>query len=107
MAIAITVTGRHMEVTPAIRDYAEEKAAKLERYYDALQGIEVVADRSDPNHYAVEMIASIPHHQPLVASNTDTDLYASIDAVVDKLERQLTDHKEKIRNRKHNPGARP
>ena len=99
----INVIGRHLEITPAIREYAQQKMAKLPRYYDRIQSVEVVADRADHHdeHYAVEIIVQVDRTDPFVAKVAGRDLYACIDASVDKLERQLTDHKEKLRNRKH------
>lgn len=98
----VTVTGRHMEVTEALKAYAEQKAAKLEKYYDLIQEIEVVLDssKSSPN---VEMIVNAEHRNTFVAHHGDGDAYACIDGCVHKLERQITEHKKKYRNRKH-PG---
>lgn len=97
----ITVTGKHLEVTEAIRSYARNKAGKLPRYFDRIRQLEVLIDKRDHGHQAVEMIAHVDHHDPFLANVTGTDLYGCIDEAVDKLERQLTEHKEKVRNRKH------
>ena len=97
-----TITGRHIEITDAIRDYATEKVAKLPRYYDRVQAIEVIADRSDSHNSLIEIIVGVAHADPFVVKSVGNDLYACIDDAVDKLERQLTDHKKKTRNRKHN-----
>ena len=51
------------------------------------------------------MIARVDHRQTFVASELHDDVFASVDLVVDKLERQLTRHKEKLRNRKHPDSA--
>ncbi len=96
----VTVTGRHMDITEAIRAYASEKAGRLPRYYDRIQAVDVVADKLDPG-FAVEMRVTADHHEPFIAKTEGTDLYACIDATHDKLERQLVDHKDKLRNRKH------
>ncbi|HEX7009600.1 MAG TPA: ribosome-associated translation inhibitor RaiA [Phycisphaeraceae bacterium] len=101
----ITVSGKHIEITDAIRQYAMEKAAKLPRYFDRVQAIHVLADRSDSHGYLVEILVHVEHRDPFIARSHNEDLYACIDEVMDKMERQLTDHKEKLRNRKH-PGAR-
>ena len=98
----ITVSGRHIEVTATIREYASTKAAKLSRYFDRITAIEVVADKHDSLNYEVEIIVKAEHTDPFVAKSARTDLYACIDDVTHKLERQLTDHKERLRNRKHN-----
>lgn len=96
----VTVTGRHMDITPAIRAYAEEKVGRLPRFYDRIQAVAIVADKADPD-FEVEVRVQADHHEPFIARTRGQDLYACIDAASDKLERQLTDHKDKIRNRKH------
>lgn len=95
------VTGRHIDVTEAIREYAEKKTARLNRYYDRIQAIDVVIDKRD-RQFEVELVVDIEHSGDILARTDGDDLYACIDAVTDKAERQLTDHKEKLRNRKHN-----
>lgn len=95
----VVVIGRHLEVTPAIREYAEKKAEKLLKYYNRIQEIEVVLDVRANQHY-VKMIVNAEHNNMFTANVTDDDLYASVDLVVDKLEKQLTRHKEKVRDRK-------
>ena len=96
-----TVTGRHVEVTEPIRAYAIEKTAKLSRYYDRVSVIEVIAGKRDQRNFDVELIAHVDGHEHFVSHGKGEDLYACIDETVDKMERQLTDHKEKLRNRKH------
>jgi putative sigma-54 modulation protein len=89
-----------MEVTEALRNYAEQKANKLVRYYDLIQEIEVVLD-ANKDSTKVEMIVNAEHKGMFIAHHDQGDAYACIDGCVDKLERQLTDHKERHRNRKH------
>lgn len=97
----INVTGRHLEITPAIRSHAEDKAGKLTKFYDLIQDIEVVLDGSDSNGKKVEIIVTAEHKNSFVASTAGDDLYGCIDLTVHKLERQLTEHKDRFRNRKH------
>ena len=97
----IIVSGRHIDITPAIRDYASEKVSKLPRYFDRIQKIEVVADKNDHDH-ELEIIVQVERADPFVCKVIGDDLYSCIDEAVRKLERQLTDHKGKLRNRKHN-----
>jgi putative sigma-54 modulation protein len=94
------ITGRHLEITPAIHDYAEKKAQKLPKYYDRIQSVTVVVEKQD-RLFKVEFLVDLEHMHELVARAEGEDLYAAIDAAEDKMERQLTDHKEKLRNRKH------
>ncbi|MCC7145525.1 MAG: ribosome-associated translation inhibitor RaiA [Phycisphaeraceae bacterium] len=97
----VTISGRHLEITEPIREYAAGKMAKLPRYYDRLQAVQVVAEKNE-HQFMVEVRVQADRHDPFIAKESGTDLYACIDATVDKLERQLTDHKDRLRNRKHN-----
>lgn len=93
-----------MEVSPALKEFAEQKVAKLNKYFDRIQEIEVIFDhRKDESH--VEIIVNAEHKRQFIASHAEADAYACIDTCIDKLERQLTDHKEKLRNRKHPDGG--
>ncbi|HSZ57700.1 MAG TPA: ribosome-associated translation inhibitor RaiA [Tepidisphaeraceae bacterium] len=98
--MTVTVIGRHMEVTEALKTYAEQKAAKLAKYYDLIHEIEVVLDNTK-DEPRVEMIVHAEHRNTFVAHHEDGDAYACIDGCSHKLERQITEHKKKYRNRKH------
>jgi putative sigma-54 modulation protein len=90
-----------MDVSPALKTYAEDKANKLTKYYDRIQEIEVIFDNTKGS-IAVEFIVNAEHKNMFLAHHNDGDAYAGVDACFDKLERQLSDHKKKVRNRKHN-----
>ena len=96
----VTVASRHMDLSPALKIHSETKAAKLTKYYDRIQEIEVVIETAKDQMH-VEMIVNAEHKNVFIANHVDGDAYACIDMCMDKLERQLTDHKKKIRNRKH------
>lgn len=96
----ITVSARHMDVSPALKTYAEQKANKLVKYYDRIQEIEVVFDAAK-DRTRVEMIVNAEHKNMFIAHHDQGDAYACVDGCMDKLERQLTEHKERFRNRKH------
>lgn len=101
--MVITISGRHLEITPSIRTYAEERVNKLTKYYDLIQEIEVILDGRADKQKKVDIVINAEHKNTFVATVEGEDLYACIDAASHKLERQLTDHKDKHRNRKH-PG---
>ena len=104
----VTISSRHMDVTEAMKTFAEQKANKLSKYYDLIQEIEVIFD-AGKQQTKVEMIVNAEHKNMFIANHSQGDAYACIDACVDKLERQLTEHKKKHRNRKHpdpTPAAR-
>ena len=98
----VTVSSRHMDVSPALKEFAEQKANKLTKYFDRIQEIEVIFD-AGKDATKVEIIVNAEHKQMFIAHHDEGDAYACVDGCVDKLERQLSEHKDKIRNRKH-PG---
>jgi putative sigma-54 modulation protein len=102
--IHLDMTGRHVEITPALRDFAEEKLAKLERLLDGPIEAHVVLGIEKHRHFAEVQIKC---KTGLFTGHQETgDLYASIREVADKLERQALKHKENIQNHKHRHGPR-
>lgn len=89
----LTVTGHHIEVTPAIRDYVTDKIKKVTRHFDNVIDINVIL--------SVEKLvqkAEVNLHvsgKDIFVQSEDADLYAAIDSLVDKLDRQVLKHKEK------------
>ncbi|MFV0559321.1 MAG: ribosome hibernation-promoting factor, HPF/YfiA family [Enterococcus sp.] len=100
------VRGENIEVTEAIRDYVEKKVGKLERYFTnvpeatAHVNLKVYTEKTAK----VEVTIPLPY-LVLRAEETSPDLYASVDLVVDKLERQIRKYKTKI-NRKSRETAK-
>lgn len=98
----INVTGRHLAVSAAMEEYAHKKCERLPRYYDRIQSVDVLIDKPG-REFEVELIAHVDRHDPFISRGHAMDYHACMDGVVDKLSRQLAEHKEKTRNRKH-PG---
>jgi putative sigma-54 modulation protein len=98
--VIVTIAGRHMDVTEALKSFAEQKVSKLTKYYDRIQEIEVIFN-AEKDNVAVEVIVNAEHNDVFIAHHGGPDAYASLDACCEKLERQLTDHKKLHRNRKH------
>ncbi len=96
----IKISSKHMELTPAIEEYALRKIEKFERYFDRIQQVETVIDKSR-NGYTVEIITDVEHHEPFIATSNHEDLYACIDLGIDRSVRQLSDHKSRLRDNKH------
>ncbi len=95
----IDVVGRNVEVTDAIRQYAETKASKLTKYYGGVQSILVTVSRENAHHvsnYDVELVLDVEKHADFVSHASAVDPYASIDLVCEKGERQLRDFKERL-----------
>lgn len=97
----ILVTGRHVEITDDVREYVETKVGKLPRFYDRIHEIEVILDH-ESEHFKVEMIVRAGNKHTFFASESGPDTFVLIDVITDKLERQLTKHKEKNRDHRHN-----
>ena len=96
----INVIGRHIDITPPLKDHAEQKASKLTNYYDLIQRIEVILN-AGKDDASVEVIVHADHKNTFVAHQSGTDAYGCIDGAIHKMERQLSEHKQKFRNRKH------
>ncbi|MCT8140169.1 ribosome-associated translation inhibitor RaiA [Anaerobacillus sp. CMMVII] len=93
------IRGENIEVTPAIRNYVEKKVGKLERYFDETPTSPVHVNlQVINNQQIIEITISMPQLL-LRGEETHTDMYAAIDLVVEKLERQIRKHKTKV-NRK-------
>ena len=99
-----TISGRHLEITDAIRSYAEDKSSKLPRYYNSITSVEFVFEGNEGGNQAVEIIARGEHSNVFVVTEVGDDIYACIDIALHKLERQLRRKKEKQRNHKHVSG---
>ena len=92
----INFTGHHVEVTPALRSFTQEKFDKLERHFDKITAINVIFDVEKLRQKAEATI--LVAKGELHASSESEDMYAAIDVLVDKLDRQLIKHKEKLRD---------
>lgn len=99
-----TITGKHIEITEAIRKHAEEKTSKLTKYYNSINQVEVIIDGNQGGHTSVEIIARAEHSKVFVVTETGQDVYQCIDLATHKLERQLRRKKGKERDNKH-PGS--
>lgn len=97
----IVVKAPHMPVTEAIKRHVEGKVAKLPRYYDSVQNIEVTLDM-EAEKAVVEIVVTARRKNTFVATSRDDDMYACLDQCLHKITEQLRRHKDKVRNR-HGP----
>ena len=89
----IETHGQQLEVTTALRDYVESKLARLQRHYDQPFDVRTQLRVDKPNHCA-EATVNIAG-RTLHADASAVDMYAAIDLLADKLDRQIVRHKEK------------
>ena len=95
----LSVSGHQIEVTPAIRDYVSGKIARIERHFDRVFDVHVIISSS-----RIGQKAEVTLHlrgKDLYCESEDRDLYAAIDLLVDKLDRQVLRHKEKLDAKSH------
>jgi len=89
----INITGHHVDVTPALRDYVTEKLERLERHFDNVMDVHVILSVEKLRQKA-EATLDVAGGT-LFADHVEEDMYAAIDGLVDKLDRQVKKHKEK------------
>ena len=90
----LDVTGHHVDVTPALRDYVETKLGRIERHFDHVTGVHCILTVEKLRHKA-EATMQVSGGR-LYAEATEEDMYAAIDLLIDKLDRQVKKHKEKL-----------
>ncbi|MCF1428435.1 MAG: ribosome hibernation promoting factor [Shewanella sp.] len=90
----INLTGHHIEITSSLREYVESKFTKLERHFDQINNAHVVLSVDK-----LQQIAEAKLHingGEIFATSEHEDMYAAIDVLIDKLDRQVIKHKEKL-----------
>ncbi|MBI4616592.1 MAG: ribosome-associated translation inhibitor RaiA [Planctomycetes bacterium] len=96
----IHVTARSEDVTKSMKDYANQKVQKLEKYFGQIHGIDIFLSRDHDGFVAEVKVAAGRGGRKLVGKEKKEDMIAAIDLVLDKMERQLTKLKEKVKKHK-------
>ncbi|HYP67446.1 MAG TPA: ribosome-associated translation inhibitor RaiA [Thiobacillaceae bacterium] len=97
----LTITGHHVEITPAIRDYVASKLDRVKRHFDQVIDMAVIMQVEKLVH-KVEATLHV-RGRDFHAHAEDGNMYAAIDLLADKLDRQIVKHKEKQGD--HHPEA--
>jgi putative sigma-54 modulation protein len=95
----LTITGHHVEVTPAIREYVTNKLDKVIRHFDNVTSVNVILSVEKLDQKA-EVAVHVRGKDIFVESH-DQDMYAAIDAMTDKLDRQVLKYKQKAYDHSH------
>ncbi|MBD9358220.1 ribosome hibernation-promoting factor, HPF/YfiA family [Methylomonas albis] len=92
----VSITGHHVEVTEALKSYVDEKINKIKRHFDNVVDVHVIltVEKLEQKAEAAVQISGAK----LYAEDVQEDMYAAIDSMVDKLDRQIVKHKEKNQN---------
>lgn len=100
----LSLTGHHVDITPALRDYVTAKIDKIERHFDNVTDAHVILTVEKLRHKAEATINVSGGN--IFADSVEDDMYAAIDGLIDKLDRQVKRHKEKLKARHTRGGNR-
>ncbi|MEI7611477.1 MAG: ribosome-associated translation inhibitor RaiA [Betaproteobacteria bacterium] len=92
----LQISGHHLEITPAIREYAAGKLERVTRHFDSVIDVNVILS-VDKLKQKAEVTVHLSGKDVFVEA-IDEDLYAAIDSLVDKLDRQIQKHKQKLQD---------
>jgi putative sigma-54 modulation protein len=90
----LNVSGHHVEVTESLRGYVASKIEKIERHFDLVSDVSCILTVEKLRHKAEATIRV--NGGTIYADNTEEDMYAAIDGLVDKLDRRVRKYKEKL-----------
>jgi len=99
----ITISGHQLDITPALKQHIQEKMDRIERHFDHVTNTTVVLHVEKTRHMAEATINT--KGATLHADAEAEDMYAAIDALITKLDRQIKKHKEKLTDHHRNGGA--
>ncbi len=90
----INLTGHHVEITQALRDYVHDKLERVERHFENVTSVQVILSVEKLRQKAEATIYVAGN--AIFADAVQEDMYAAIDALIDKIDRQIKKHKEKV-----------
>lgn len=100
----LEISGHHVKVTPAMHEYVEKKIERLERHGHDITKIHVILKIEEPNKHTAEATVHVKQ-KDIFASADQESMYAAIDLLVDKLDKQLRQYKDILIDRQHGDSA--
>ncbi|NUZ04583.1 ribosome hibernation-promoting factor, HPF/YfiA family [Piscinibacter koreensis] len=100
----LTISGHHLDVTPALREYVLTKMERVTRHFDQVVDINVILSVEKLSEKDRRQKAEVTLHvkgKDIFVEHSSEDLYASIDQLIDKLDRQVVRHKSKVQDHHH------
>ena len=100
----LTISGHHLDVTPALRTYVTTKLDRITRHFDQLVDVKVLLTIEKQKEKQGRQRAECNIHvkgNDLFAESSHADLYAAVDELVDKLDRQVVRHKDRVQDHHH------
>jgi putative sigma-54 modulation protein len=101
----INVTGHHVEVSPALRAYVSEKMQRISRHFDHVISINVILNVEKHQNDAEATVHA--KGKSLFANSTDADMYAAIDGLAHKLDKQVRRYKDRLTSHQVSRDQRP
>ena len=105
----LTISGHHLDVTPALRSYVTHKLDRITRHFDRVVDVKVLLTVEKQKEKQGRQRAECNIHvkgNDLFAESARADLYAAVDDLVDKLDRQVVRHKDKLQDHQHTTAKR-
>jgi putative sigma-54 modulation protein len=105
----LTISGHHLEVTPALREYVRTKMDRVLRHFDQVVDVTVLLTVENLKEKERRKKAEVTVHvkgKDLFAEQSHEDLYAAIDQLMDKLDRQVVRYKDKLQDHHHEASKR-
>jgi len=105
----LTISGHHLDVSPALREYVLTKLDRVTRHFDQVVDINVVLSVEKLSEKERRQRAEVTMQlkgKDLYDEHASEDLYAAIDQLVDKLDRQVCRHKDRVQDHHHAPAKR-
>jgi putative sigma-54 modulation protein len=100
----LSICGRHYDVTPAVREYVLNKLSRVLRHFDHVIDTQVILSK-EPLRHKAEITMRLSG-KDIHCESIDENLYAAIDILADKIDRQVIKHKDKIQNHVVEPAKR-
>jgi putative sigma-54 modulation protein len=100
----LTISGHHLDLTPSLKEYVLTKLERITRHFDQVVDVNVLLSVEKMKEKERRQKAEITLHvkgKDIFVENSHEDLYAAIDQVMDKLDRQVCRHKDKLQNHHH------
>jgi putative sigma-54 modulation protein len=100
----LTISGHHLEVTPALRAYVLSKLERVMRHFDQVVDITVLLTVEKLKEKERRQRAEVTVHvkgRDIFVEQSHEDLYAAIDQLMDKLDRQVCRHKDRVQDHHH------
>ena len=99
----LNITGRHLEITPALRLYIKNKFIKIKNHFKDVLDVKFILS-VEKVHSLVDATIRLPHLD-INAKSIDEDMYKAIDLVINKLDRQVIKYKEKYKDHHQSDGS--